>query len=126
MQIKSINVGDRAPDFRLKNYDGKSVHLADFRGKKSVVLFFYPGDFTPGCTVQLCAIRDDWKKFEDAGVVVYGTTRQKGSARYGAVRSLFLATVIRRTVVGIDQSGIIRYLKHGMPKNAEILKAMTK
>jgi peroxiredoxin Q/BCP len=59
-----LKVGDRAPEFRAqaiggKYEEGKAVSLADFRGSP-VVLYFYPKDDTPGCTVQACGLRDAW------------------------------------------------------------------
>src|SRR3989338_5835990 len=69
---KLLTVGSRAPSFTLKDAAGNAVSLKDFRGKKSVVLIFYPGDMTPGCTMQLCAIRDDWSKFTRHDTVVFG------------------------------------------------------
>jgi peroxiredoxin Q/BCP len=54
----SIAVGDKAPDFEVVTSSGKSVKLSDFAGKKNVVLYFYPGDFTPVCTKETCGFRD--------------------------------------------------------------------
>jgi mycoredoxin-dependent peroxiredoxin len=59
----AITVGDRAPDFTLKNQNGEEVSLADFHGKKNVVLMFYPFAFTGTCTGELCAIRDEQADF---------------------------------------------------------------
>jgi mycoredoxin-dependent peroxiredoxin len=56
----AVEVGDRAPDFELKDQHGASVKLSDFRGKKNVVLVFYPLAFSGVCTSELCAIRDDF------------------------------------------------------------------
>jgi peroxiredoxin Q/BCP len=67
-----IATGQRAPDFTLPAADGKSVSLADFRGKKSVVVFFYPKDETPGCTREACEFRDSFDRFGDAGAEVLG------------------------------------------------------
>jgi hypothetical protein len=81
---KDLAVGDRAPLFTLSDQDGKKVSLTDFKGKKNVVLIFYPGDMTPGCTMQLCAIRDDWSKFGAKDAVVYGVNHaDAGSHRHG-------------------------------------------
>ncbi len=54
----SISVGDLAPDFTLSNQFGESVTLSDYRGKKNVVVMFYPFAFTGICTGELCTIRD--------------------------------------------------------------------
>jgi len=66
-----LNVGDRAPDFTLKNDAGEDVQLSTLRGKP-VILYWYPKDDTPGCTKEACAIRDVYGEFERAGAVVFG------------------------------------------------------
>ena len=67
-----VKVGDTAPDFTLLSQSGTSVSLKDFLGKKSVVLYFYPKDDTPGCTKEACAFRDSYEVFKDAGAEVIG------------------------------------------------------
>ena len=69
-----LNVGDKAPDFTLKDKDGNPVSLSDFRGKK-VVLYFYPKDNTPGCTRQACAFSGLYGEFQKRGVEVVGISR---------------------------------------------------
>jgi len=64
--------GDRAPDFTLNDQHGKSTSLSDFRGKKNLVVYFYPKDDTPGCTKESCAFRDHYAAFSDAGAEVIG------------------------------------------------------
>jgi peroxiredoxin len=54
----SVEVGDQAPDFELPDQNRQQVKLSDFRGKKNVVLMFYPFTFTPVCSGEICAIRD--------------------------------------------------------------------
>ena len=56
-------VGNLAPVFKLKNQKGQDIDLKSFRGKKNVVVYFYPKAMTPGCTVQACGIRDYKKEF---------------------------------------------------------------
>lgn len=67
----TISVGDVAPDFTLKNQHGEEVRLSDYRGKKNVVLMFYPFAFTGTCTGELCTIRDQQADFvnEDTEVL---------------------------------------------------------
>ena len=65
-------VGSMAPVFTLENQDGDKVSLRQFKGKKNVVLYFYPKAMTPGCTVQACGIRDSSKAFARADTVVLG------------------------------------------------------
>ncbi|MBI5959590.1 MAG: thioredoxin-dependent thiol peroxidase [Chloroflexi bacterium] len=64
-------VGEKAPDFELKNQEGRLVKLSDFRGKK-VVLFAYPKAGTSGCTVQACGFRDSFPRIQSGNAVVLG------------------------------------------------------
>ncbi|MGW4561324.1 peroxiredoxin [Streptomyces sp. NPDC004561] len=61
----AIQVGDKAPDFELKDNHGRTVRLSDLRGEKNVVLLFYPFAFTGVCTGELCELRDNLPKFAD-------------------------------------------------------------
>ena len=65
--------GDKAPAFRSKDQDGKPVALADFKGKK-VVLYFYPEDDTPTCTIEACNLRDNYSLLKKNGMVVLGVS----------------------------------------------------
>lgn len=69
-----LEQGIKAPDFTLKDKDGKEVSLSDFLGKK-VVLYFYPRDNTPGCTKQACGFRDNYDKYKDNDIVVIGISK---------------------------------------------------
>lgn len=69
-----IEEGMKAPEFTLPASGGKKVSLADFKGKSRVVLYFYPKDDTPGCTVEACGFRDKIKKIEGTGAVVLGVS----------------------------------------------------
>ena len=66
-----LSVGDKAPDFKIKDQDGKTVSLKDYKGKK-VVLYFYPKDDTPGCTAESCNLRDNYKALQKKGYEVLG------------------------------------------------------
>ena len=67
-----LEAGQPAPEFTTIDQDGKPVSLADFRGKKPVVLYFYPRASTPGCTVQACGVRDIHKELAERNVAVFG------------------------------------------------------
>ena len=69
-----LNVGDKAPDFTLKDKNGSPVSLSDYLGKK-VVLYFYPNDNTPGCTRQACAFGAAYGAFLAKGVEVIGVSK---------------------------------------------------
>ena len=64
----TLIIGDHAPDFELFNQFGETVKLSDFRGKKPVVLVFYPLSFSGICTGELCEIRDNFAKFDKENV----------------------------------------------------------
>lgn len=72
--MTELKVGDTAPDFSLLDERGLPVSLKDYLGKKVVVLYFYPKDFTPGCTAEACSFRDDYKPIQDKGAVVIGVS----------------------------------------------------
>jgi len=69
----SLKEGDKAPIFSGKNQDGKKISLADYNGKK-VVLYFYPEDDTPTCTIQACNLRDNYSALRKSGLVVIGVS----------------------------------------------------
>ena len=70
----SLTVGQKAPDFDVVSSSGKSLKLADFLGKKNVVLYFYPGDFTPICTKETCGMRDMYADLESQDTEVIGVS----------------------------------------------------
>ena len=67
-------IGRPAPDFSLPSSTGENISLKQFKGKKTVVLYFYPKDGTPGCTREACDFRDHTAEFEVAKVVVLGVS----------------------------------------------------
>jgi peroxiredoxin Q/BCP len=71
MSITHLKEGDKAPDFSLKNQDGKTISLNDYKGKK-LVLYFYPKDLTPGCTTQSCGLRDNYDLLKKQGFEIMG------------------------------------------------------
>lgn len=71
--MADLQPGDKAPDFTATDQDGKKISLKDFRGKK-VVLYFYPQDDTPTCTVEACNLRDNFADLTEAGFVVLGVS----------------------------------------------------
>ena len=73
--LLSLAPGDVAPDFSAPNQDGKSVRLSELKGKP-VLIFFYPKDDSPGCTKEVCALRDAYGDLQKDGVVVLGISRQ--------------------------------------------------
>ena len=66
-----LSEGDQVPDFALKDAEGKTVKKSDLKGKKYVV-YFYPKDFTPGCTTEAAEFAQDYKKFKNSGIEIIG------------------------------------------------------
>jgi peroxiredoxin Q/BCP len=134
-----LPAGTKAPDFSLSDDSGRLVRLAELRGR-NVVLVFYPGDDTPGCTKQLCQFRDDWKEAQARGVSVFGVNPQSAQ-KHGEFRQKFHfpfpllvdrdqkvgelyhtnGLIVKRTVYLIDPGGIIRFAQRGMPAPHEVL-----
>ncbi len=73
-RIGLLKEGAKAPDFVATTDSGQEVSLAEYRGKKNVVLFFYPKDFTAGCTRQACSFRDAHVDFVSLDAVVFGVS----------------------------------------------------
>jgi peroxiredoxin Q/BCP len=68
-----LDEGTTAPEFEAQTDDGRTVKLSELRGK-TVVLYFYPKDDTPGCTAQACGIRDSYGEFRSRGVEIFGVS----------------------------------------------------
>ena len=130
-----VKVGDAAPDFRLKNQFGEDVTLAQFRGRKNVVLYFYPKDNTSGCTSQACSFRDHYEAFLDRGAEVIGVSTdsveshegfageyalpfQLLSDAEGRVRDLYGVSTLfgytDRITFVIDEQGVVRHVFSSM------------
>jgi len=74
-----LKVGDKAPDFKLKDEREREISLSDFKGRK-VVIYFYPKDDTPGCTKEACSFRDVYDNILEAGAVVIGISKDDESS----------------------------------------------
>jgi peroxiredoxin Q/BCP len=149
-ETNGAQVGTKAPDFTLKDAEGKEWRLSAQRGKTTVLLF-YPGDETPVCTKQMCSVRDRWTDYKELGAEVVGISTDtveshkrftehyglplrlladvggKVSGAYGAVS--WLPNRSARAVFVIDGEGILRYRKIQpvslfRPKDDEIIAAI--
>ena len=147
-----MKIGEKAPDFALRDSDGEMWRLADKRGQ-TVVLLFYPGDNTPVCTKQLCSVRDNWVDYKATGALVVGISTDSAEshkdfagkydlpltlladedgetlAKYGM--KSWLPNRAARGVVVIDKNGIVRHhqvqaLSLFRPKDDEVLAAIKK
>ena len=73
-----LNVGDKAPDFNVTNYNGENIALNDFKNSE-LIIWFFPKASTPGWTVQGCGFRDEFKKFEDKNIKIIGVSADSPS-----------------------------------------------
>ena len=127
-----IRVGSPAPDFRLRTRDGSIVSLEEFRGKKNVVVYFYPKDFTRGCTAEACEFRDYYEQFKTLGAEVIGISGDSEQSHDsfarehslpfillsdpdGTIRKAFevkksLGLIPGRVTFVIDKQGIVRHV----------------
>jgi peroxiredoxin Q/BCP len=134
--MAAIKVGDRVPNFSLPSQTGTTVNISDLIGKKSLVIYFYPKDDTPGCTAESCAFRDSYEVFTDAGAEVIGISadspqsHQQFAQKYNLpftllsdsdnrVRKLFgvpstLFVLPGRVTYIIDKAGIVRHIFDSM------------
>ena len=84
-----LEIGTIAPEFTLRDKDGKEVSLSDFRGSK-VILYFYPKDNTPGCTKEACSFRDKKEELDTEGFTVIGISKdsEKSHQRFAEKQNL--------------------------------------
>lgn len=128
----AVQVGAVAPDFTLTSQAGEPISLKDFRGRKCVVLYFYPKDDTPGCTKESCGFRDRYEDFLQAGAEVIGISsdsidsHQNFATKYqlpftllsdagDRVRKLYgvpatFGLLPGRVTYVIDKDGIVRHI----------------
>ncbi len=72
--MSKLKEGNKAPAFNMPSSTGKNITLEEFEGKKHVVLYFYPKDDTPGCTVEACGFRDRFREIEKQDAVILGVS----------------------------------------------------
>jgi len=74
-----LNIGDKAPDFKGMDMDGKVISLGEYKGKK-LILYFYPKDNTPGCTAEACSLRDGYTELKRMGFGIVGVSPDDGKS----------------------------------------------
>ena len=145
----ALEIGDKIPAFTAKDDLGELVNSTDLVGEKPVVFFFYPKNFTPGCTKEACAFRDSYEDFRSMGAEVIGIssdsvsshTKFKNKYRLpftflsdtnGKLRKLFgvkselLGLLPGRETFVIDKDGVIRLKFNSMNASKHLGKAMDK
>ena len=126
-----IGIGDKAPDFTLRDQEGKEVSLHDYAGSKNVVLYFYPKDFTAGCTAETKSFSNVYGDFQKMGAEILGISTATVSthkefadscgasfrilADDGNVRKLYdvqpsMWMIPGRTTFVVDKEGVVRHV----------------
>lgn len=90
----SLQKGDKVPGFTLKNQDGEDFNISSLIGVKPFVIFFYPRDFTPGCTKEACAFRDSYQDFKDYGAEVIGISSDSEEKHRKFIKSYNLPYIL--------------------------------
>lgn len=131
-----LQEGDRAPDFEVRLSSGQSFRLKDMEGKSNVVLFFYPKDFTAGCTAQACSMRDGYSQLASLDAAVFGVSGDNSRSHdrfrteqnlpfeliadtdrvlisaFGVERLGGWLKIPKRVTYVIDKRGVIRQVAH--------------
>lgn len=142
----ALKVGDTLPNFTAKESNGTIFNSQDFIGKQPLVIYFYPKDDTPGCTVQACSFRDHYQEFKDLGAEVIGISsdsmqshirfkskfnlpfillsdHDKKLRKLFDVANNFLILPGRETFV-VDTNGTIQMIFNSMSAKIHITKAL--
>ena len=89
----TLQVGDNAPEFNLKDSFEKDVSLKDFKGKR-IILYFYPKDNTPGCTKEACNFKDNWDLLKQNNFVVIGISKDSSASHQKFIEKFKLPFVL--------------------------------
>lgn len=100
-----MKLGDKIPSFTLKNQDGEEVHIKNHIGKHPVILFFYPKNFTRGCTREACAFRDHYDIIKERGAVIFGISSDSVDSHANFKKQYNLPFDLLS-----DKSGVVRKL----------------
>ena len=88
-----LKIGDKAPDFTLKDSSNNEISLKDFRGKR-VIIYFYPKDNTPGCTKEACNFKDNWDVLQKNNCVVIGISKDNSSSHQKFIEKFNLPFIL--------------------------------
>lgn len=143
----SLRVGDKAPQFSLASHPVGILSLSDFKGKKNVILAFYPKDDTPGCTKEMCSFSADLDRFKSHNTEVLGiscdseASHEKFAGKHnlnltlladvgGRVGQMYGAVLegrsnANRILFVIDKQGEVKHIFEGMPSNESLLELVS-
>ena len=143
-----LKIGQDAPDFKLKAYPNGEYSISQFKGKKNIILAFYPKDDTPGCTTENCAFRDDLLKFEEASTQIFGISCDDVKSHEAFAKKFNFTHPLLADVGGeaakkygtyqeakgypsrklfiIDKNSKVQKIVDGVPSNSELLDFVKK
>lgn len=108
-----LQIGDKAPDFTLKNQDEVEISLKDLVGKW-IVLYFYPKDNTPGCTKEACEFSNDVDFFEELDTIILGISADSSKSH----RNFIMKQNLKITLLVDDSKDVMKsYFAYGIKKN---------
>lgn len=146
----TINIGDSIPEFNVNSFSqahGESQVSSESLLGQVYILAFYPRDNTPGCTKEMCAFRDDYSKFTENNIQVFGVSKDSikshttfttkfdlGELTLLQDKDFVLATKLgadgenrkKRTTYIIDSKGVVQHIIEGMPDNNNLLELASK
>ncbi len=143
----SISIGDTIPDFKLTDQNGNEFDSTSVKGKQKLVIYFYPKNFTPGCTKEACSFRDSYEEFKSLGATVIGissdskTSHERFASKYNlpfvllsdengkvkrkfGVKNNFLGLLPGRETYVVDKNGKVIYVFNSMNAERHIFKAL--
>lgn len=143
-----LNIGDTLPDFQLTDQKGEVFDINSVKGKNYLVIYFYPKNFTPGCTKEACSFRDSFEDFHELGAIVIGISSdsKKSHERFAkkhqlpftllsdskgvvkrsfGVKNNFLGLIPGRETFVVNKEGIIIFTFNSMNADQHIKEALT-
>lgn len=143
----SISIGDTIPDFTLTDQNGDEFDSTSVKGKQNLVIYFYPKNFTPGCTKEACSFRDSYEEFKSLGATVIGissdskASHERFAKKYNlpfillsdpngkvkrkfGVKNNLLGLLPGRETYVVDKNGKVIYVFNSMNAERHIFKAL--
>tara|TARA_B100001079_G_scaffold6519_1_gene5477 strand:+ start:263 stop:730 length:468 start_codon:yes stop_codon:yes gene_type:complete len=109
----ALKIGDKAPEFTLKDSFDNEISLSDFKGKK-VIIYFYPKDNTPGCTKEACNFKENWDVFQKNNIIVLGISKDNSASHQKFIEKFDLPFILLTDPVPCQVAA--KYDSYGLKK----------
>ena len=109
----ALKIGDKAPEFTLKDSFDNEISLSDFKGKK-VIIYFYPKDNTPGCTKEACNFKENWDIFQKNNIIVLGISKDNSASHQKFIEKFDLPFILLTDPVPCQVAA--KYDSYGLKK----------